>query len=155
MKNNKKSIVVFSAVLLVFVFSLLVSLQCVSAAGGDAGGLVPCGSGTDPNDRCTLCDLIVGIKGIIDWGKNILVAAALAAITIGGVMYIVSAGNEQMMQSAKGVIKQAIWGVFIVLGAWLIVNTTMWLLATKDSSGEGGGLGIGVTSWSEFDCKTD
>ncbi len=123
-----------------------------------AGGIVQCGRGlieddpvtTDINetyeDRCKLCDLIVGINDIIKWGRNIVIVVALTAITAGGILYIISAGDEQMMQTAKNLIKQALWGVVIVMGAWVIVNTTMIVLATNSN------LGIGVTKWSEFDC---
>ncbi|MFA7466536.1 MAG: hypothetical protein WCZ08_03955, partial [Parcubacteria group bacterium] len=58
-----------------------------------------------------------------------------------------SAGNEETMETAKNFIKQSLYGVAIVLGAWLIVNTTMWLLATR------GDLGIGVSSWNDFNCE--
>ncbi|MFA7466623.1 MAG: hypothetical protein WCZ08_04415, partial [Parcubacteria group bacterium] len=60
-----------------------------------------------------------------------------------------SAGNEETMETAKNFIKQSLYGVAIVLGAWLIVNTTMWLLATNDD------LGIGVAGWDEFNCYPD
>ena len=125
--------------------SLVVNIPTANAAG-DTGGLIPCGHGSDPNNRCTLCDLFVGIGRIIDWGRNILVAVALAALVIGGIMYIVSAGNQQMMESAKNVIKQALIGVAIVLGAWLIINTIIWLLVVKSD------MGVGAGNWWNFDC---
>ncbi len=118
-----------------------------SVVTGDTGGLVPCGHGSDPANRCTLCDLFVGVQRIIQWGKNILVAVALTAMVVGGIMYIVSAGNQQMMESAKNVIKQALVGVIIVLGAWLIINTVMWLIVVKNDMGVGAG-----GSWYNFSC---
>ncbi len=113
----------------------------------DTGGLVPCGHGTNVDDRCTLCDLFVGIDRIIKWGRNILVAVALTALVAGGIMYIVSAGNQQMMENAKTLIQQALVGVLIVLGAWLIVNTVIWLLVVKS------GMGVGAGNWWNFDCN--
>ena len=114
---------------------------------GDTGGLVPCGHGTNVDNRCTLCDLFVGIDRIIKWGRNILVAVALTALVAGGIMYIVSAGNQQMMENAKTLIQQALVGVLIVLGAWLIVNTVIWLLVVKS------GMGVGAGDWWNFDCN--
>lgn len=151
-KINKKNIIVFFVLFLTFVFFLAGSFNYASAAK-ETGGLVPCGH-YDPEltseqnfqNRCTLCHLIVGINGIIIWGRTILIVVALTAITAGGVMYIVSAGNEEMMQTAKNIIKQALWGVVIVLGAWVIINTTMWILSVS------GGLGVNATSWSDFNC---
>jgi type IV secretion system pilin len=137
---NKRTVAVFSVLIFVITFSFFIIPMA------EADGIVHCGNTSNIDDRCKLCDLIIGIKAVIDFGKNILVAVALTAIVAGGIMYIVSAGNEQMMQAAKGVLKQALIGMVIVLGAWLIVNTTMWLLATE------GDLGVDATSWSDFNC---
>ncbi|HFC76709.1 MAG TPA: hypothetical protein ENJ27_00575 [Candidatus Moranbacteria bacterium] len=127
-------------------FKKIAPVQSVVAAG-DTGGLVPCGHGSNSDNRCTLCDLFVGIDRIIRWGRNILVAVALTALTVGGIMYIVSAGNQQMMETAKNLITQALTGVVIVLGAWLIINTVLWLAVTKDD------MGVGAGNWWNFDCS--
>ena len=111
-------------------------------------GLVPCGNEGGIESRCTLCHLFVGIQNIITWGRNILVIVAVVAIVAGGIMYIISAGDEKMMSSAKGIIKQALWGVLIVLGAWVIVNTVMLVLGTNLNA-----LSI-TSSWNEFSCST-
>ncbi|MDY0302764.1 MAG: hypothetical protein RBR98_03140, partial [Candidatus Moranbacteria bacterium] len=113
-------------VILFFLFFLF--LPDFSWAAKETGGLVPCAGDSIFENRCTLCDLMVGMKGIIDWGMKILVVVALVAIVAGGIMYIISAGNSGMMESAKTVIKQALWGVVIVLGAWVIVNTILWMI---------------------------
>ncbi|MFC1644419.1 pilin [Patescibacteria group bacterium] len=109
-----------------------------------SGGLVPCGNEGTP---CTLCHLFVGINNILAWGRNILVSVAFLVIVVAGIMYITSAGNQQSMESAKGVLKRALTGFAVVLGAWLIVNIAMNLIATRE------GLGVNATSWSKFECK--
>jgi hypothetical protein len=138
-KNKKiKTIVLFS------IFFAICFAMFPSKA--EAAGLVPCGTATSP---CTLCHLIIGIKGLIDWGFAILVTASLVAVAIAGVMYTVSSGSEQMMGTAKSFLKSALIGFAIVLAAWLLVNTTMWLLSIKTD------LGIGKTSgWAKFTCDT-
>ncbi|MFA7466461.1 MAG: hypothetical protein WCZ08_03540, partial [Parcubacteria group bacterium] len=114
MDKNKKNILFLSAIILVSFFSFF-----FFSNDAVAQGIVHCGrSGTGYEDRCTLCDLIIGIYAIITWGRNILIIVGVAAITIGGVMYIVSAGNEETMETAKNFIKQSLYGVAIVLGAW-------------------------------------
>lgn len=109
-----------------------------------AKGLVPCGGIGEA--VCTLCHLIIGIKGLIDWGFTILVFIALLAIVIAGIMYIVSAGNDQEMEKAKNMIKQTLTGSAIVFGAWLLINTTILLLGTQ------GDMGVQATGWSSFSC---
>lgn len=47
--------------------------------------------------------------------------AALLMITIGGFMYLTSAGNTSKMDSAKGVITDALIGLIIALAAYLIL----------------------------------
>lgn len=155
MVKNKKNIAVFLGAVFSIVFSVFVFSGNVTYAAdslinpGDTTPIVPCATST--NDRaCKLCDLIVGIKNIIDWGKNILVVVALVVITVGGLMYSMSSGNEQMMEMSKNIIMQALWGVIIVLGAWLIINLSMRLLSVGNSD-----LGITATSWSKFDCNSN
>jgi hypothetical protein len=113
--------------------------------------LVPCGRTGQP--MCTLCDFIVGIKGLIDYGFIIMVVVALAMLIISGVVYVISAGSEGMMTTAKSLLKNVLIGFAIILGAWLIINTTMWILGAKGSTDTGGTLGIGVESWNKFNCN--
>jgi len=142
-----KMIFISATLFLMFAFSNLTQ----------AADLVSCGKSNSEADRCTLCHLFIGIRDIIDWGKNILVVAAIVAIVAGAIMYIVSAGDGKMMESAKGIIKQAIWGVVIVLGAWVIINTTLFLITSKlyDTGGAPGSeIFMGIANWSTFSCDT-
>lgn len=117
------------------------------AGAGDTGGIVPCGkSGTGEAGMCNLCHLIVGIHKIIQWGLNILVIVGIVSIVAGGIYYIISAGNSELMEKAKTIIKNSFYGFAIVLAAWLLVNYTMILLGKKAD------MGIGVESWNEFRC---
>ncbi|NLC30771.1 MAG: transglycosylase SLT domain-containing protein [Candidatus Moranbacteria bacterium] len=143
----------FFVILFFLFFSFLPDF---SWAAKETGGLVPCAGDSIFENRCTLCDLMVGMKGIIDWGMKILVVVALVAIVAGGIMYIISAGNSGMMESAKTVIKQALWGVVIVLGAWVIVNTILWMITSRLFAGDGttNGSFMDIGSWYDFDCRT-
>lgn len=100
-----------------------------------AGPLVTCGNSSDPEQACTLCDLFVMMQGIMQWGMELLFVLAIAGIVISGIMYIISTGNPGMMEKAKGYLKICVEGTLIVLMAWLIVNTVMWLLgATRQGA---------------------
>lgn len=112
----------------------------------EEGGLVPCGR--NGQSMCTLCHFIVGIKGIIDYGMSIMIVVALTMITIAGIIYIVSAGSTEMMNVAKGLLRNTLVGFTIILGAWLMVSTIMWVMGAR------GDLGIGITSWNKFSCDT-
>lgn len=136
-KNN--CIKIFGGFLL---FAILASFIFPFSANA---ALVPCGKKGD-SGMCTLCDLIVGIKGIMDYGFKIMVIVAIAMVTIAGIVYIISAGDEGMMSTAKHLLKNALIGFAIILGAWLMINTTMRILGAKSD------LGIGVTGWNTFTC---
>ncbi len=111
----------------------------------NAEGLVPCG-GTGQS-MCTLCHLIVGFKGIIDYGFKIMVIVAIVMVMVAGIVYIISAGNTGMMEMAKNLLQNALIGFAIILGAWLIINTVMWVLGTQED------LGVKATNWYTFECE--
>lgn len=115
--------------------------------------LIPCArSGADATAAeqkpCTVCHIVIGGKGIIDYGLKIMTYAAIAVIVAMAIFYIVSTGDEGMMQTAKGGIKAALIGFAVMLAAWLIVNTTLKILSAKVS-----GLGITSSGFS-FSCDT-
>lgn len=91
-------------------------------------GLIPCGNSSDPKDACTLCDFFQMFYVLMKWGMSILFILAGVGIFISGIIYIISAGDPGMMTKAKGYLTMCIIGVVIVLCAWLIVNTVMWVL---------------------------
>ena len=135
--SNLKKIFFLSVFVLVLLFS---AFPFISQAA-----LVPCGRSGQP--MCTLCDFIIGIKGLIDYGFTIMVIVGLAMLVIAGIVYIVSAGNEGMMETAKSLMKNVLIGFALILGAWLIVSTVMWVMGAR------GDLGIGITSWNTFTCS--
>lgn len=134
----------------ILVAALVFFLASFSVA--NAAGIVPCGDGSP----CTLCHLIVGFHNLVSFLLKLVVTIALAGIFFAGVMYILSSGNEGMITSSKNFLRASVMGFAIVLGAWLIVNVTMWALSAKDSNGDGvPDFGIATTGkWNEFSCST-
>ena len=99
-----------------------------------AQGLIPCGHGSASSDACTLCDFIVGFYNLIHFGLELLITVTVVGIFIAGVMYIVSAGNEQLITKAKTFLSASLVGFTIVLTAWLLVNVAMWALSFNTST---------------------
>ena len=106
-------------------------------------GLVPCGSrGQAP---CTMCDFIVLGQEIVNYGLGIVATVAIVVITIAGIMYIVSTGNESTISTAKAAMKYSIIGALVVLLAWVLINTLIWRFLPTS--------GFQVTgSWSSYQC---
>ena len=130
-------------VIVVVALSILLYPSASAFAQTVSGGLVPCGTGTT---ACTLCDFIIGFHNLLDFFRKLIIMVALGGITIAGVMYVISNGDETAMKTAKEFMTASVVGFAIVIGAWLIINVTMWLMADKLS------LAIGK-NWYEFNCS--
>ena len=132
-----------------FMFAILVVgfagvSQGVLAADTANGGIVPCGTGNNP--PCTLCHLVIGVKGVIDWGMKVMTFFAIAIIVAMAIVYVVSAGNSGMMSKAKDGIKATLIGFAVMLGSWVMINFFMLTLANN---------GVGhATNWYTFTCST-
>lgn len=64
-----------------------------------------------------IANLIFGISG----------AVALAIFVLGGVQYILAAGNQEKVKKATSTLINGIIGLLIVLGAYLIVSSIIWV----------------------------
>lgn len=137
-----------------FIFALFLLLSLFFVQSTSAQGLVPCGNGNNASNACTLCHFIVGIYNLVDFGLKLLVVVAAVGIFISGVMYIMAAGSEKTITSAKSFLSSSLIGFSVVLGAWFIISTVMWVFSVRSD------LGIGKASWNtsggkiEFACST-
>ena len=105
---------------------IFLSLLFFSFTASAYAGLVPCGLSQDdleqPGDQtvpCKLCHFFVMIDTWIE-GLLIMVVPPLAAlmIAIGGVMYIISKGNPEMLGRAKKLFTAVVFGLLIIYGAF-------------------------------------
>jgi hypothetical protein len=86
---------------------------------------------------------------------KIAIGVALLAMAIGGVMYVVSAGDSGLIDNAKSTIKNAAIGFVIIFAGYLIINTTItYVGARKDDNGNVT-FGMNITSWGQFDCTAN
>jgi hypothetical protein len=111
----------------------------------ESSGIIQCGR--PGQNMCTLCDMIAGINTIIQYLMKIAIGAALLALAIGGIMYVVSSGDPELIEKAKTTIKNALIGFIIIFAGYVIVNTTILYLGTKQ------GMGINA-QWGTFVCNS-
>ncbi|MCX6736534.1 MAG: pilin [Candidatus Parcubacteria bacterium] len=105
------------------------------AAWAPGTPLVPC------TTDCTACDLLVLGQNVIDAIFYGAVLIAVGIIVWGGVVWLTSVGDPKKFATGKQMMISAITGLTIVVCAWLIVNTALWLL-------NGGDPG----TWDRIDC---
>jgi hypothetical protein len=111
----------------------------LSCTGDGSGGLPPCTS---------LCQLL-------ETGQNFIFLIATLAVFVvapvmlvwGGIMILIAGANPGGIQTGKNIIVGTIVGMAIALGAFLIVNFIMDIVAEAN----GGERPAGV-SWPSFAC---
>lgn len=145
-KNISRTWIMLSVFVLAVVLGGVIGGVVLAQTPPIEGGLVPCGNGSDPANRCTLCHLVLGIRDLIDYGFKIFVGLGLLMMVVGGVLYIVSAGDKGLIDTAKNIMKNTAYGFVFVLSGWLLVNFTIMLL--------GANVGIDTTdkTWDKFTC---
>ncbi|MBP9728275.1 MAG: hypothetical protein KBD27_02760 [Candidatus Moranbacteria bacterium] len=135
-----------------FFFQIVFALGiffCAVPLPVEGAGLIPCGltnddpatAAMDESRPCTVCHVIVGGNSLIKWGVGIMGVIAITVLFAMAVLYVVSAGDEGMIRTAKGGIWAVLIGFAVMLSAWLIVNTVLSILVdTADASKPLGGL---------------
>ncbi len=96
-----------------------------------AGPLIVCvgasasNTGSNSLPVCSnLCDLVAQIANIIYFTIAVVIwIIAPILIAVGGIMIMLGGANPGMIETGKKTITGAVWGIVIVLCAWLIVFT--------------------------------
>jgi len=142
------------AISLVLVFAAPMSVAFLTPSA--EAGIVPCGasqddpSTVDSNEAapCTLCHLVIGVKRLIDWGLQIMTFFAVAVIVAMGILYILSAGDQKMISTAKEGLKASLYGFSLMLLMWLFVAVVLATFAKNVSNFKSG------ATWYNFTCST-
>ncbi len=120
--------------------------------GSRVGKLVPCSRHCDnpdtPNDEtepCSVCHLVVLGHNIVEYIVFIAIFIALAVIMFAGVIYVISAGDQGMITTAKSALKSGLFGIIFVLAGWVIVNTFISVFLPVGGALKG--------NWSQYICE--
>ena len=114
-------IIIYSSITLLIFFSIGNS---VTYALDDYTVLAPLPGtyvGPCPATGCTT-NFETYIPGLINWSMGIAAVMAFVVITMGGIMYMTTDAIYKKEDGRKW-IEQAIWGLVLVIGAWVILNT--------------------------------
>lgn len=117
-QKMKKSLLLF---FLVLVFVPIIALA--------QEGIVTCGNGAT---GCTIEDFFGMLGRIYNFiVKQIAAPLAIIAITVGGILMLISAGNPNLMSLGKKIFYVAIIGLVLVLCSWLIIDFILGALGYK------------------------
>ena len=123
--------------------------ECKNIKGGWLP-LVPCGR-SDQCDtscrECKFCDLFKLVQNIILFAVfEVVPPIAVFFIALGGLLILLSAGNEQRRSQGKAVLKTTLIGIVVIFTSWIIINTVIKTFATNLVGGSGG-------TWYSFTCS--
>lgn len=79
--------------------------------------------GPGGNAIATNTDIVQILFIVLEWVLVSAFAFAVGMLVVGGFRYIASAGNEGQVEAAKEMITQAIFGLVIILLAFVIAST--------------------------------
>ena len=135
MKKRLAILLVFSGLFLCFVAGQVLA---------QSEGLVPCG---EPGNPCKLCHFFVMFDRIVDFVLiDIVPPIAALMLVIGGVMFFTAAGDPGKLTKAKSLLTSVVFGLIIVYGAWLIINTFFLTIGVNEWTGLGEG-------WFTYPCQ--
>lgn len=107
---------------------------------GTGSGTLTCNKATT---GCNLCDALVVTRNITVLLMWFAMIGAVLMIVVGALTMMFAAGSEERFAKGKKAILNAVIGLAIALGAWLIVNTVLQFLSP-------GGVAV---PWSQINCS--
>jgi hypothetical protein len=119
-------------------------LICVGAPNGSNAA-----AGAVSSVCSNLCDLVAQIANIIYYAIGVVIwIITPILVAVGGIMIMLGGTNPEMVSRGKKTITGAVWGIVIVLLAWLIVFTFVAAMGnlSKYVGGFGGSSGKAACS---------
>ena len=102
---------------------------CHVLASSATGGSTPI-TISNPLQYDTVEEFVASVMAAV---QNIVVVLAILAIVIGGVLYVISAGNSTLMTQAKGAITGALIGLAVVIAAPSFLKEVYTIVGGKDA----------------------
>ncbi len=109
-----------------------------------AGGLIPC-----DGPECQACHFIQLGQNLLNWFIKTMAAVITLIFAWGGMKMVMSGGNTEGVSEAKGMMTNAVIGFFILLASWLVINTVLVSVISKDSSIQ---ERLGEGMWNQIEC---
>ncbi len=130
----------------VFLFSLTSTALAINIWEGTGSGGVTCNQSAINasgvlTSACTFCDALRVTQNILNYLVELAFAIVTAMIVWGAIQMIISTGSSEKFTHGRQTITDAVIGLLVIMGAWLIVNEFLHLMT--------GGLNI---PWNSVTC---
>ena len=120
MKNKKRILAVALLVFLVGWFFILPVVQAAVDNCSSTGGVVGCIPTDTGLSKQEIKPILVNL---LNWLLGILGIIAILGFVISGIMYLVSAGNEEMITKAKKYMLYCLIGITVALASFVVIKT--------------------------------
>ena len=121
--------ITYTKIFVVLIFIAILFVPYFTANAQDSG-LVPCGSGL--GDLCTACDffeLVDNVKNFLMF--NIVPPVGVLFVVIAGFFILTAGAKPANLGRGKKILTDLVWGILIIFGAWMITNTILKILSSK------------------------
>ena len=129
------------------IFLGIILLGFLAPVFAQSAGLVPCGG--EGEDACTFCHFFVMLDRIIDFliapPTGIVFIIATLMLVIGGVLFVISAGEPAKIATATKTMTAAVLGLVIIFAAWLFINLFYTVIGVKGD----------WKAWNKIECSID
>jgi len=115
----KKTVITLLLIVLGSINFLVLPTNKANAASSIMGST---SSGCQTSGDCSLKDFMKLIIGSYDMVFGYIGAIALLMFIIGGLMFLISAGNQEKIAQAKKIMISAVIGLAIVFASYLIID---------------------------------
>ena len=115
----------------------ILALLILAAQPSVAAGLVPC------DTNCGVCDLFILAKNVLNFVIEIAFGLGAIFFAWGALTIMTAGGSETKYSEGIKIITSAVYGLLIVLCAWLIVGTVLQFLTGSPSK----------LPWNEINCS--
>ena len=120
---------------LFFVFNFSLAIDCPSPGfSGSTGVCIPTDTGL-PDAGGSADPVATVIENVMLWLLGIVGFIAIIAFVISGMQYLLSAGDQNMIETAKRNMKWSIVGVVVALIGLIILNFVFGMLGGADTVG--------------------
>ena len=106
--------------------------------------IVPCGIG---GNDCTLCHFFTLLSNIVNFmAEKIAFPLAIVIIMWGGFLLLTAGGDTGKIEKGKRALTNGLWGLLIIIIAWLLVDTILKAFVDQNFYNNFSGFG----PWNSF-----